>query len=288
MRLSVVTPSYGSAPFIEATLDSVAALRTPHEHLVMDGGSQDGTAELLRGRNDPQLVWVSEPDRGQTHAVNKGLERATGDLCAWLNADDAFNPAAVDRAIAFLAEHPDVDVLYAGIQFTDEHLAVRRTYIPAAPSFHRYLFLGDYIPTPTFIFRRSLLAATRLLDERWVDAADYDFYLRLMHRRRVHRFPEPLVRFRFHPGSKTARDAMKAQDEAMQIRLRWARKARHRAVMRGFDALKRAVLPRISGWPEPYGTLRSDWGSAPEHPGQQARVGRRQSATRPDGSVPGR
>jgi hypothetical protein len=80
------------------------------------------------------------------------------------------------------------------------------------------LFFGDYIPTPTFIFRRSLLAATGLPDERWVDAADYDFYLRLMHRRRVHRFAEPLVRFRFHPGSKTARDAMKSQDEAMQIR----------------------------------------------------------------------
>ena len=146
---------------------------------------------------------MSEPDRGQTHAVNKGLERATGELCAWLNADDAYNPEAVDRAVALLAERPDVDVLYGGIQFTDEDLVVRRTYIPAAPSFHRYLFFGDYIPTPTFIFRRSLLAGSGLLDERWVDAADYDFYLRLMHGRRVHRFPEPLVRFRYHAGSKT-------------------------------------------------------------------------------------
>jgi hypothetical protein len=126
------------------------------------------------------------------------------------------------------------------------------------PSFRRFLFFGDYIPTPTFIFRRSLIDRSGLLDERWVDAADYDFYLRLMHARRVHRFPEPLVRFRYHPGSKTARDAMKAQDEAMQIRLQWARNARDRAIMRGFDSLKRAVLPRISGWPEPYGALRSD------------------------------
>lgn len=258
MLLSVVTPAFDAGAFIASTLDSVAALRTPHEHLVIDGGSQDGTVELLRGRDDPRLTWVSEPDRGQTHAVNKGLERATGDLCAWLNADDAYNPEAVDRAVALLAEHPEIDLLYGGIQFTDEHLEVRRTYVPAGPSFRRYLFLGDYIPTPTFIFRRSLLAGSGLLDERWVDAADYDFYLRLMHDRRVARFPEPLVRFRFHPGSKTARDAMKAQDEAMQIRLRWARNASDRAVMRGFDALKRAVLPRISGWPEPYGRLRSD------------------------------
>lgn len=256
LTLSVVTPAFRAAPFIGETLDSVAALRTPHEHVVIDGGSQDGTVELLRSRDD--VVWVSEPDRGQTHAVNKGLERATGDVCAWLNADDAYNADAVDRAVALLAERPDIDLLYGGIQFTDEQLEVRRTYIPAEPSFARYLFFGDYIPTPTFIFRRALLEESGLLDERWVDAADYDFYLRLMHRRRVRRFPEPLVRFRFHPGSKTARDALKAQDEAMQIRLLWARNARDRAIMRGFDSLKRAVLPRISGWPEPYGRLRSD------------------------------
>ena len=106
--------------------------------------------------------------------------------------------------MALLAERPDVDVLYGGIQFTDEDLVVRRTYIPAAPSFQRYLFFGDYIPTPTFIFRRSLLPGSGLLDERWVDAADYDFYLRLMHGRHVHRFPEPLVRFRYHAGPRPA------------------------------------------------------------------------------------
>jgi glycosyltransferase involved in cell wall biosynthesis len=257
LALSVVTPSFGSGRFIAEMLESVAALRTPHEHLVMDGGSRDGTVEVLKGRDDSRLIWVSERDRGQTHAVNKGLERASGDLCAWLNADDAYNADVVDRAVALLAERPDIDLLYGGIQFTDESGRVRRTYVPAEPSFRRYLFCGDYIPTPTFVFRRSLLGETGLLDERWVDAADYDFYLRLMHGRRVHRFPEPLVRFRYHGGSKTGRDAMKAQDEALQIRLRWARHGRDTAVMRGFDALKRAVLPRISGWPEPYDALRS-------------------------------
>ena len=122
MALSVVTPAFNAAPYIDATLDSVAALRTPHEHIVIDGGSPDGTADLLASRDDAALKWVSEPDRGQTHAVNKGLERVTGDLCAWLNADDAYNPEAVDRAVDLLARRPDVDVLYGGIQFTDERL----------------------------------------------------------------------------------------------------------------------------------------------------------------------
>jgi glycosyltransferase involved in cell wall biosynthesis len=257
VKLSVITPSFGSGRFIEETLDSVAALRTDHEHIVIDGGSADGTVALLDGRDDSRLVWVSEPDRGQTHAVNKGLERATGDLCAWLNADDVYNSEAVDRATTLLVARPEIDLLYGGIQFTDEGGRVQRTYVPARPSFARYLFFGDYIPTPTFIFRRSLLEHSGTLDERWVDAADYDFYLRLIHGRRVHRFEEPLVRFRYHAGSKTARDAMKAQDEAMQIRLLWARNDRDRAIMKGFDSLKRAVLPRISGWPDPYGAVRS-------------------------------
>jgi glycosyltransferase involved in cell wall biosynthesis len=257
VRLSVVTPSFNSGRFIAQTLDSVAALATPREHIVVDGGSDDDTTEILTGRDDPNLRWVSEPDRGQTHAVNKGLEQASGDVCAWLNADDAYNPEEVDRAVALLEARPEVDLLYGGIQFTDGELNVRRTYLPAPPSFGRYLFFGDYIPTPTFIFRRSLLERSGLLDEEWVDAADYDFYLRLMHGRRVERVREPLVRFRFHDDSKTARDAMKAQGEAMEIRLRWARGPRDRAIMKGFDAAKRAILPRISNWPEPYDAVRS-------------------------------
>lgn len=257
MLFSVVTPAFNSGDFIAETLDSVSALRVPHEHWVIDGGSTDGTLALLEARDDPALRWVSEPDRGQTHAVNKGLERATGDVCAWLNADDTYVVEAVDRAVELLAARPDVDILFGGVHFTDAEGRTRRVYNPGAYSWTRYLFLGDYIPTPTFFFRRSLLDESGLLDERWVDAADYDFYLRLLHGRRVERFPEPLVRFRYHPESKTARDAMKAQDEAMQIRLQWARSRFDRAVMTGFDSAKKAILPRISGWPEPYGKVRS-------------------------------
>lgn len=257
MLLSVVTPSFNSGEFISETLDSVAALRTPYEQWVIDGGSTDATIALLESREDPALHWVSEPDRGQTHAVNKGLERATGDVCGWLNADDTYIPEAVDRALDHMDSHPEVDVVFGGVHFTDGEARTRRVYVPGAYSWPRYLFLGDYIPTPTFLFRRSLLEETGLLHESWVDAADYDFYLRLLHGRRVERIPEPLVRFRYHEGSKTARDAMKAQGEAAQIRLQWARGHRDRLIMVGFDSAKKAILPRVSGWPEPYGKVRS-------------------------------
>jgi GT2 family glycosyltransferase len=250
--LSIITPVYNSADYLPELLDSAAALETPRQHLVLDAASTDGTVELLEARQDPGLAWVSEPDRGQTHAVNKGLERATGDYVNWVNGDNAYHPAAVDRAVALLEADPSVMVVFGGIDIVDEHGAERRRYIPAPYNWHRYLFVGDYVPTETVIFRRSLLAETGFLDERFQDAADYDFYLRLFHGRRVERLPEPLLRYRYHPDSKTGRDPWLAQAEHRAIRAQWARGARDRALMTGIDRLKRAVLPRISPWPRPY------------------------------------
>jgi glycosyltransferase involved in cell wall biosynthesis len=245
--LSIVTPVYNQARYVEQTLDSVAALATPHEHIVIDGGSDDGTVATLEQRDG--VEWVSEPDRGQTHAVNKGLERSTGDLVAWLNGDDAYVAEAVDRAVAHLERHPQTSAVYGGMQVTDADDVVRRTYIPAEWSWRRYLVMGDYVPTPTFIFRRALLEERGLLDERWRDAADYDFYLRLLRGVRVDRMAEPLVRFRFHEASKTASDVWVQQDEALAIRLRFARNPLERGAMRAFDHAKRVILPRISPWP---------------------------------------
>ncbi len=252
--LSIVTPVFNSGPYLPAALDSIAAIRAAHEHIVIDGGSSDGTLDLLRARQDPALRWISEPDRGQTDAVNKGLARAGGEVLAWINGDDEVVPEAIDRALAHFAANPDCQVAYAGIDFTDAEGVTRRRYRPAPWSFRRYLLLGDYVPTPAILFRRSRYEAVGPLDEHWVDAADYDFYLRLMHGVRVDLLPGAHVRFRYHATSKSAVDVWRQQDEALQIRLRWARNARDRAIMIGFDRAKRAVLPALTRgrWPAPF------------------------------------
>lgn len=250
--LSIITPVYNSADYLAELLGSVARLRTPRQHLVLDAASTDGTVELLGSRSDPGLEWVSEPDRGQTHAVNKGLQRATGDYVNWVNGDNAYHSEAVDRAVAMLEADPSLMIVFGGIDIVDEHGATRRRYIPAQYNWHRYLYVGDYVPTETIIFRRSLLAQVGLLDERFRDAADYDFYLRLFHGQRVERVAEPLLRYRYHPDSKTGRDPWLAQAEHRQIRAQWARGPRDRAIMTGIDRLKRTILPRISPWPRPY------------------------------------
>lgn len=251
-RLSIITPIFNSADYLEQLLDSVAALPGDVEHIVMDGGSEDGTVELLSARGDPRVKWRSEPDRGQTHAVNKGIAAATGDVLNWINGDNAYLPGAVQRALELLDARPEVDAVFGGIDFIDEHGRFRRRYVPGAWSWRRYLYVGDYVPTETIFFRRRLLDRVPGLDERFADAADYDFYLRLLHRRTVAVLREPLILYRYHPDSKTARDPWLAQGEHRVIRSAWARRPADRALMTAIDTAKRTLLPRVSDWPRPY------------------------------------
>jgi glycosyltransferase involved in cell wall biosynthesis len=239
------------ARYLPETLDSVAALKAAHEHIVVDGASDDGTVELLEGRGDPDVHWTSEPDSGQTEAVNKGLSQARGELLAWLNADDAYLTDAVDGALAHLDRNPETMALHGGINYVDESGHVFRTLSPGRFSWRRYLYLGSFVPTPTIIFRRELLAQAPSLNESYADAADYDFYLRLLRGARVDLIDEPLVNFRYHPESKSTGDVWTQLDEAQEIRLGWARNPLQRGLIRSWEGAKRAILPRISSWPHP-------------------------------------
>jgi glycosyltransferase involved in cell wall biosynthesis len=249
-ELSVITPSFNSARFLRETLDSVAALAAPHEHIVIDGGSTDETVEILGPRRDPSLIWVSEPDRGQTHAVNKGLEGARAELIAWLNADDAYISENVDEAVRLLERDPSVDAVFGFMDIVDEQGRILKRHRCGRFSWSRYLYFGGYLPTPTIIFRRSLLTKAPRLDERYSDAADYDFYLRLLRGAMVRRLRRTLVRFRYHPASKSASNLAVLQREALDIRFRYARNGAERWLIRGANRvalLRDSILPP---WPE--------------------------------------
>ena len=251
ITLSVVSPVYNQVRYLSETLDTVAALTVPHEHLVMDGASNDGTVELLEAREDPHLTWVSEPDEGQTDAVNKGFARARGDVLAWVNGDDAYIPEAVDRAVTFMDANPDVGAVYGGQEYVNAQGETIRVFVPKRFSWRRYLWLGDNVPTPTVIFRREVLDRVGGLDMSYADAADYDFYLRVLGSTKVVPMREPLVRFRYHAESKTGSNIELQLDEGLQVRLKRARGPVARASMRALERSKRAILPRISSWPNP-------------------------------------
>jgi glycosyltransferase involved in cell wall biosynthesis len=147
--VSIVTPSFNQAPFLEETIKSVLEQDYPHiEYIVMDGGSTDGSIEIIKKYASPLEnfrhsihAWVSEQDQGQTDAINKGFARAKGDILAWINSDDTYNPKAVGEAVLYLMENPDVAMVYADCNFIDEQgktcdwqIRVAANRLPSAPS----------------------------------------------------------------------------------------------------------------------------------------------------------
>jgi len=118
--ISVVTPSFNQGRFLEATMRSVLEQSYPKiEYIVVDGGSTDGSQEIIKQYANRLAWWVSEPDNGQTDAINKGFSRATGEIFAWLNSDDTYEPGAMAGAVAFLQKNPEVGMVYGDTNFID-------------------------------------------------------------------------------------------------------------------------------------------------------------------------
>lgn len=251
--LSVITPAYNAEEFISETLDSVASLSVPHEHVVVDDGSSDSTPRLLEDRDDPSLTWFSQENRGQAGAVNAGIQRARGDLLAWLNADDTYVTENVERAFDLLAADPDLDAVYGYMDIVDGGGRFVRQARCGPFSWHRYRLVADYWPTPTIIFRRRLLTQAPRLDERYVDTSDTDFYIRLLRGAKVTRIRHSIVRFRYHATSKTGSNADQMFDEARAIRLRLARNPLERAIVRATARLRRLRERARPFWPQPTG-----------------------------------
>ncbi|MDQ7857234.1 MAG: glycosyltransferase family 2 protein [Armatimonadota bacterium] len=203
-QVSIVTPSFNQGEFIERAAESVLSQDYQAvEYLILDGGSTDGTLDVLR-RLGGRVRWVSEPDRGQAHAINKGWQQAKGEVLAWLNADDLYLPGALSRVAAFFQTNPAVDIVYGDCDYIDLDDRVVQPY-PTRP--YDYIELVreaiDFIPQPAAFVRRRVLETTGLLDETLHYVLDYDYWLRAGLRHTVAYLPARLAAFRLHPASKT-------------------------------------------------------------------------------------
>lgn len=121
LRISIIIPTYNQARYLEQTIRSILLQEYPNlELIIIDGGSTDGSVEIIKKYTEFINYWTSEKDRGQTHAINKGLEKASGDILAYLNSDDIYLPGAFFAVAQFVKENPDVDLVYGGCQVIDE------------------------------------------------------------------------------------------------------------------------------------------------------------------------
>ncbi len=204
MLVSIVTPSYNQARYLETTMRSVLDQDYPHiEYIVVDGGSQDGSLEILKAYSDRLAWWVSEKDRGQTDAINKGFARANGQILAWLNSDDTYEPGAVREAVAYFKEHPEIGLLYGDANYIDEHGRVIGRF-PAAQTDYRRLRQGYvHIPQQAAFFRADLWRQVGPLDPDFFFAMDYDLWVRLARMAPVVYLPRLWANFRLHSDAKT-------------------------------------------------------------------------------------
>jgi glycosyltransferase involved in cell wall biosynthesis len=202
--VSIITPSFNQAHYIEATIQSVLSQDYPRiEYLIVDGGSTDGTVEIIKKHESRLAGWVSEQDQGQTDAINKGFGRAQGQILAWLNSDDTYESGAVSAAAKYLLNHPEAGMVYADCNFINEAGDVIGKF-GSAQTDYRLLRQGYvHIPQQTMFFRAEWWKQVGPLDPSFYFAMDYDLWTRLAARTELKYVPQTWANFRLHTTGKT-------------------------------------------------------------------------------------
>jgi glycosyltransferase involved in cell wall biosynthesis len=214
--ISLITPSFNQAAFLPRTLDSVARQQYPRlEHLVYDGGSTDGSADILQARASQLAYWVSRPDRGPASAINEGLRRSTGEIVGWLASDDMLAEGALREVGRAFAEDPELDLVYANALYVDEHDGL---YLADHGDYRTGLYYGQMqpreripaywtyvhsVPQPTVFFRRRLLEKHGLLNEAHHFIFDFELFFRFSGSVKVRKIERTLAFYRVHANSKS-------------------------------------------------------------------------------------
>jgi len=221
-KISIVTPSFNQSEYLERTLESVLAQHYPNlEYYVQDGGSTDGTLDVLQRYGNQLSGWVSGPDKGQSNAINIGFARTSGEIMAWLNSDDILLPGTLALVADFFSRHPEVDVIYGHrILINPDGMEIGRWMLPEHDD--DILSWADFVPQETMFWRRRIWEkAGGKIDESLDFAIDWDLLLRFReagaHFSRLNLF---LGGFRIHSTQKTSAEKSTGFQEMSQMRER--------------------------------------------------------------------
>jgi glycosyltransferase involved in cell wall biosynthesis len=204
--VSIITPSFNQARYLEATIQSVLGQDYPHiEYIIVDGGSTDGSVDVIKKHEGRLAWWVSEQDKGQTDAINKGFNRASGEILAWINSDDTYNPGAISAAVKYLTENPDVAMVYADCDYIDETGQVIGKFNAAQTDLRRLREGYVHIPQQTMFFRAKYWKELGPLDPSFYFAMDYDLWTRIAARAQIKYLAgQTWANFRIHTSGKTS------------------------------------------------------------------------------------
>ena len=245
--VSIVTPSYNQGRYIEETIQSVLTQDYPNlDYIVVDGGSTDGTVEILK-KYEGRLTWISERDRGQADAINKGFRMAKGEIVAWLNSDDTYLPGAICKVVRYFDAHPEIGMLYGeGYHIDEDGDIIERYY--TEPFDYQRLSEICFICQPTVFIRAEIVRAVGPLDVRLHYCLDYDYWMRIAKRFRIGHFKEYLANSRLHTDTKTLSKRLEVHRENLQV----VKKHYGQVPMRWINAyvhvlLTEWLMPKIQG-----------------------------------------
>lgn len=220
--VSIITPSFNQGKFLEETILSVLNQDYPRiEYIIVDGASSDNTIEVAKKYESRLASWVSEPDKGQTDAINKGFGLATGEILAWLNSDDVYYPGAVSEAVKYLLDHPQIGMVYADLDFIDEKGRVIGKFNAAQTDLPKLRRGYVHIPQPSAFFRADLWKKVGPLDSSFFFAMDYDLWTRLAAASEIKYLPgKSWAKFRLHSDGKTINADDRCWPEMLRVHYR--------------------------------------------------------------------
>ena len=230
--LSVITPSFNAGGFIEDAILSVLHQQDVSvEHVVVDGASTDSTSAIVQ--RYPGVQCTSEPDGGQSDAINKGFRRAKGDLVGWLNADDYYLPDGLAAIARAAQEHPEADVIYGDCVFVDSSGRIVRSKVEHDFDRDVLMYFGCYIPSTSTFFRRRIIDSGFLLDCDYRVCMDFEYFARLAHAGfRFHYVPYFIAAFRWHQDNVSLKQFARRTEERLLVQRRFGRTAYSQPTLR--------------------------------------------------------
>ena len=250
MRISVVTPSFNMAPYLEQTIASVIAnLREGDEYFVIDGGSTDGSVDIIKRYEKHISGWISEPDDGYADALAKGFAGSSGDILCWLNASDLYLGGAFEAAQSLLTD--DLDMIFGSDLYIDANSRVLFYNHGWVPDLRSAMLYGGWTPLQDACFwRRSLYENVGAIDRQLKFAADYDLFLRMAIAGRTSYVPVAFSAFRQHAGQKSISGSAAYEDERRLVRAREIHASTTpplmKAVYRGINRVAMSARSRLA------------------------------------------